>query len=379
MTAPFPVVLFTNSMVMGGMEEHILQLSRGLRARGFPVAVICSRHDAIRPLRDALLAAGVQVHALTSGRASLLGALPRTLSLARIFRRYRRGILHLHFTGHQGGDIATFAAVLSGMRAVVRTAHMPPVAPVTARTRRLVGIRDRWLSRLICVSNATLRAHLELLDRDPRKCVVVRNGVDLERFNPGVVPVDVRAEFGIDPAAPLVGTVSRLGEHRKGIHVFVAAAAVVAAWCPPARFLIVGEGPLRAELEAQAGSLGIGRNLVFAGQRDDIPGLLAAMSVFVVPSLYESGPYTLLEAMATGRPVVSTPTGLVTEAVDDGVSGRLVPIGDSDALARAIIEVLDDPARATAMAARGREAVADRFSVESMIDGIVRVYRDVAS
>jgi glycosyltransferase involved in cell wall biosynthesis len=379
MGAAFPVVLFTNSTVMGGMEEHVLQLGRRLRDQGFPVAVICSGHDAIRPLREALVRAGVDVHALTSARASLRGALPRTLSLARILRRYRGGVLHLHFTGYEGGDLATLAAALSGMRAVVRTAHMPPIGPVTARARALVRVRDRALSRIICVSSETLRAHLDLLGRDPGKCVVVSNGVDLARFHPGVTPVDVRAEFGIDPAAPIVGTVSRLGEKRKGVDVFITAAAIVAARCPAARFLIVGEGPLRAELERQAETLGIAGNVVFTGQRNDIPELLAAMRVFVVPSLYESGPYTLLEALATARPVVATPTGLATEVIDDGVTGRIVAIGDSRSLAQAVLDVLAEPARATAMAERGRQAVARGFSVESMVDGIVRVYRDVVA
>lgn len=330
-------------------------------------------------MREGLESAGVEVHALTAGRASLLGAIPRTLSLARILRRYRGGVLHLHFTGYEGGDLVTLAAAFAGIRAVVRTAHMPPIGPITAWARTLVRARDRALARIICVSSETFRAHLDLLGRDPRKCVVIPNGVDLERFHPGVTPVDVRAEFGIDPAAPIVGTVSRLGEKRKGVHVFIAAAAIVAARLPSARFLIVGDGPLRAELQRQAATLGIAKNVVFAGQRNDVPQLLAAMRVFVVPSLYESGPYTLLEALATARPVVSTPTGLATEVIRDGVSGQLVAIDDSLSLAQAVLDMLADPARSAAMAERGREAVARGFSVESMIDGIVRVYRDVVS
>lgn len=373
----FPVVLFTNSMVMGGMEEHVLQLGRGLVARGFPVAVICSRHEAIRPLREALAAAGVDVHALTSQRASLLGALPRTVSLARVLRHYRGSVVHLHFTGHTGGDLVTLAARLAGARAVVRSVHLPPVLATSPRDRLAVQIRDRQLARIICVSDQTLREHVDVLGRDERKCVVVHNGVDLTRFSPDVRPIDVRAEFGWDAHAPIIGTVARLGEVRKGMDHFLDAAAVVARRHPEARFLVVGDGPLRPALERQADALGIAPKVVFTGHRDDVPALLAAMRIFASPSLYEACQYNLLEAMAMALPVVSTPTGVAPEVVHDGSSGRLVPIGDGRALGEALIDLLNEPERARTMGRRGHDVIAARFSVESMVDGIVGVYRDV--
>ena len=373
-----PVVLFTNSMVMGGMEEHVLQLGRGLRERGHRVAVICGSEDAIKPLREALVAADVDVHALISRRASPIGAVPRIAELARIMRAYRHGILHLHFTGHRGGDLAAIAARVAGLSAVVRSVHLPPVEPASRRERALVRIRDRQLARIICVSEQTKREHLDVLGRDPKKCVVVHNGVDLVRFSPDVSPVDVRAEFGFDPAAPIVGTVARLGEARKGIDRFVAAAAIVAERRADARFLIVGEGDLRPELERQARALGVAPKIVFTGHRGDVPALLRAMRVFASPSIYEACQYNLLEAMAAGLPCVSTPTGVAPEVIRDGTTGRLVPIGDSAALAGAIVELIDEPARASVMGRGARELIAKRFSVDAMLEGIVRVYREVA-
>lgn len=375
---PFPVVLFTNSMVMGGMEEHVLQLGRGLRARGYRVGVICSRDAAIRPLREALAAAGVEVHALAPRRASLLGAVPRTIGLARVLRLYPRAILHLHFTGHTGGDLVTLAGHLVGVKAVVRSVHLPPVAAVRLPDRLALRVRDGQLARIICVSEQTRREHLEVLGRDARQCVVVHNGVELERFSPDVPPLDVRSEFGLDPEAPIVGTVARLGETRKGIDRFLDAAALIAQRAPTVRFLVVGDGALRPDLERQAQVLGIASKVVFAGHRTDVPELLAAMRVFASPSLYEACQYNLLEAMAMGLPAVSTPTGVAPEVISDGVTGRLVPFSDTLALARAVLELIDDPARANEIGRRARDTIAARFSVEAMIDGIIRVYREVA-
>jgi glycosyltransferase involved in cell wall biosynthesis len=147
---------------------------------------------------------------------------------------------------------------------------------------------------------------------------------------------------------------------------------------PTARFLIVGDGPLRPALEREAEELGIGDQVVFTGERQDIPRLLAAMRVFVMPSLWEGGPYTVLEAMAMAKPVVATPVGLVPDAVEDHSTGLLAPIADSAALARGVLELLGDELLAARLAQRGRERVVARFSLEAMIDGVVEVYREVA-
>jgi glycosyltransferase involved in cell wall biosynthesis len=287
-------------------------------------------------------------------------------------------VLHLHLTGHAGGDLVQLAGLLAGVSAIVRTEHLPPVPPVTARERARVRLRDLGLDRVICVSSQTRHDHLELLGRNADRCVVVPNCVDLQRFSPSVSADGAHAELGLDPVAPIIGTVSRLGEHRKGIHHFLEMAAIVARAMPSTRFLVVGDGPLRPSLERQAEELGIGPRVVFTGERQDIPRLLAAMRVFVMPSLYEGGPYTILEAMAVGRPVVATPVGLVPDVVQHGTSGLLAPIGDSAALARGVLDVLGDEGLARRLAARGLEAVAARFSLDVMVDGVTAIYRDVA-
>jgi glycosyltransferase involved in cell wall biosynthesis len=152
---------------------------------------------------------------------------------------------------------------------------------------------------------------------------------------------------------------------------------VVARRYPATRYLVVGEGPLRPALERQAAALGLGRKVAFTGHRTDVPALLAAMTIFASPSLWEACQYNLLEAMATARPVVSTPTGVAPEVVIAGGTGALVPISDSEALAAALLEMLADPERAREMGRRGRDLIESRFSVEAMLDGIVGVYRGV--
>ena len=377
-TAGRPVVLFTNSMVMGGMEEHVIQLASGLAERGTRTAVICSPYESIRPMREQLAANGVNVHALPDRGRGPLGALRRFATLVQTLRTYKGCVLHLHFTGYRGGDLVVLAARLAGASKIIRSVHLPPVPPITRLDRAGISWRDRLLARVICVSRPTRQAHLDELGRDPSKCVVVHNGIDLRRFSPSIVGDGVRGELGLEADSPLVGTVSRLGEERKGVNYFVDMAAEVAHTHPRARFLVVGDGHLRGQLEAQAIELGIDNSIIFTGERKDVARLLAAMDVFVIPSLYEACQYSLLEAMAMGKPVVATPAGVAPDVVLDHETGLLVPLADSASMARAVRELLDDATLAANVGEQARELMASQFSVDVMVDNISRVYAEAA-
>ncbi len=373
-----PVVLFTNSMVMGGMEEHVIQLAGGLASRGVRVAVICSPYDSIKPMRDQLAAAGVEVHALPDRGRGPLGAAKRFLSLVGTLRSYPGCVLHLHFTGYRGGDLVVLAARLAGAHSIVRSVHLPPVPPISRIDRAGIGWRDRLLARVICVSRPTRQAHLDELGRDPSKCVVVHNGIDLQRFSPTIGGNGVRAELGLSEDTPLVGTVSRLGEERKGVQFFVDMAAEVARTHTATRFLIVGDGHLRERLEQRARDLGVADRVIFTGERKDVARLLAAMDVFVIPSLYEACQYSLLEAMAMGKPVVATPAGVAPDVVHDHETGLLVPLADSASMATAVRELLDSPSLAEHVGSNARELMTREFSVDTMVDNISRVYAEAA-
>ena len=120
---------------------------------------------------------------------------------------------------------------------------------------------------------------------------------------------------------------------------------------------------------------GLSDAIVFTGARHDVPRLLAAMSVFVMPSLYEGCQYSLLEAMAMGRPIVATPAGVAPVAVQDGITGLSVPFEDAGALARAVRTLLADPGLASRLGRGGHDLIVSRFSLDSMVDGVVGVYR----
>ncbi len=369
-----PVVLFPNSSGMGGMEAHLMQLARGLRERGIQVAAICEPRADTQPMRDGLREAGAEVHEL-GGRTTAGGVRHRIGALVDVLKRYPGCVVHLHYGGYGGGELVQLAARISGARAVVRTEHVPPVPPITRKGRLLVHLRDRFLSQVICVSEQNRQEHLAALHRDPEHVMVVHNGVDLARFAPSVSGAGVHAEFGFLEGAPILGTIARLVERRKGLNYFIEMAAQVHAARPDVRFLLVGDGDLRPELEAQSRSLGLQDVLVFTGARTDVPRLYAALSVFAMPSLYEGCQYSLLEAMAMAKPVVSTAAGVAPIVIRDGETGVMVPFEDAAALAQGTLKLVNDPSLAQRLGAAGRQVIVERFSLDAMVDELVGVYK----
>jgi len=215
----------------------------------------------------------------------------------------------------------------------------------------------RWSSRVVTVSDALGRVYREL---DP---VTVHNGIELERFAHEPAPRNGPAQ------PPTVVTVS-VRRPAKGIEVLLEAARDVDG----ARFLIIGDGPMRAEWTGLATRLGLGDRICWAGHRRDIGELLAGCDLFVHPSLDDAFPTVLLEAMAAGLPVVASDVGGIPEIVEDGVTGRLVPPGDAGRLAAAINELIAHPG---SMGDAGRARVRRDLTTEAWIARLDRVYREV--
>src|SRR5207249_9115782 len=173
----------------------------------------------------------------------------------------------------------------------------------------------------------------------------------------------LRRELGLGAGVPLVGVLSRLNP-KKGVGVFVEAAAQLAAAFPEAVFLVVGDGGSRRELEGLTGRLGLGSRVRFTGFRRDVPAILSEMAVCVLPSLTEALPNVLLEAMAAGVPVVATRVGGNEEVVAQGITGLLVPPGKAEPLANALRALLENPGRASEFGRAGRQRVRELFSFE---------------
>jgi glycosyltransferase involved in cell wall biosynthesis len=286
------------------------------------------------PASRLLEAQGVPVTHL--GRASLDPRL--VLDIVSLLKRRRARILHVH--GYAASDFGRLAARVTGARLVLHEHFADPRMPAYQglADRALAGLTDR----AIAVSGST-RDFLVNRRRVPEARVrVIWNGAPLAEFAP--VPREraraVRRELGLPDEEPVVGAIGRLNE-QKG-HRDLLDAFAQAHKGRRARLLIAGDGDLMQPLQQQARELGIAERVVFAGHRADVPGLLGAIDVFCISSLYEGTPLTLFEAMAAGKALVSTSVDGCREVLVDGHTGLLVPPRNPGALAAALARVLDD-------------------------------------
>jgi glycosyltransferase involved in cell wall biosynthesis len=354
-----------DSQVLGGSEEAALHLMGSLdRARWEPV-LLYHADPGVARLAEAAVHLGVRTVALPRVDANHRStALP---SLWRAIRDERPTIFHAHLSWPLACKFGVLAAWLARVPGMVATAHLY----VELRTRWRPPLMFRPLRRVMAVSNEVKARYARELQVPMHRLAVVRNGI---RVPPSVRPPDpvLRAELVRGRPDYVVLTPARLHD-QKG-HAFLLEAA---ARVPDATFVLAGDGPLRADLEARAAELGVAERCVFLGQRTDVPDLLAAADLFVLPSLYEGLPISVLEAMAARRPVVATAIGGTDEAVMHEATGLLVPPRDAPALASAIRRLRADPALAHRLAVAGRERVEREFSSEAMARNVMRVYDEV--
>lgn len=369
--APLPIVHVAGSAEWAGGEVYLLQLAKALDRTRFALSVVC---PAAGPLVERLGRLGVAT-AVVPMEDRLVD--PRALfALARHFRRERPHIVQSH--GARSNFYGRLAARLAGVPRHLSTIHNSlydyPVAPLRrAAYLALDRLTVPWTETILCVAESLARDLIERSHIPARKVQVIHNGVDLARFDPARANGErIRGAFALGQS-PVLGLIGRMTP-QKDHATFLAALAGVKASVPGVQALIVGDGPLRQAITAEAARLGVAEACRFTGVRDDIPDCLAAMSIVLISSVSEGLPFTVLEALAMARPVVATAVNGVTEIVEPDVTGLLVPPRRPDLLAQGALALLRDPERARALGQAGRKAVEVRFPMERMIERLERLY-----
>jgi len=376
------LVTFVNGFAVGGTERHVVNLGKSLDRSQFDIRLACFRRlgqfleeaEACRlPIWE------YPIDSLHNGRT-----LGQQWRFARDLRRHRIQIVHTY--NFYPNVFALPAARLAGAPRVVASIRDTGVyqTPMQKRVQRLAC----RMADCIVVNAEAVRQWLIGEGYRPGKIVVIRNGVDLRRFDSQGDGHRMRQEIGVPHGAPIVAVVSRLHE-LKGLDDFLEAAALLAARHREVRFLIVGgrlalkdgapvsDDAYLESLARRARHLGISDRVVFTGFRLDVAELLREVTVSVLPSLSEGLSNVLLESMAAGVPVVTTPVGGSPEAVVDGETGFLVPTRNPGALARAIDPLLADAGLARRMGEAGRRRIVEHFSLDGMARATERLYRSL--
>lgn len=375
-----PIVIFADEWGgVGGTAGYVRMLAEGMVRRGYRVAVICHGGEAMAPFHETLARAGAEVRVIErDGDRSLGGRVAQQRWLVSTIREYGGCVLALmmgYFT-RGGGVIA--AGRLGGASAIARADLTPPDHPHGFAERVGLRAKDMLVDAIVVGAQENIRLFARQVGRSTKKMRVIHTGIELDRFVPGTGREQVRAELKLDDRQVLVGTVSRLDDERKGVRDFVAACVQVGAEHPDARFVVVGDGVLRPELERLARPLPMDGRIVFTGWRSDVGPLLAAMDVFVMPSHFEGGPTSVLEAMAMAKAVVATNVGMVPEVIREGVDGVVVPPRDAGAMALAMGGLVRDGERRAAMGSAALAKAQADFSADEMVERYLTLFGEHA-
>ena len=355
------MILHTEASVgFGGQEVRILAETRWLLEHGWRALI------AAQP-GSRLLAEAARAGIPALARAPCRGppAFPRCLRLRRLMGERAVHLVHTH------SSVDSWLATLAARSLQSPGGAQPSRLHPHPRRRALIyRLADR-----VITSGTTVKAMIEATGIPAGRVVAIPAGIDTARFHAGVSGERVRAEFGIGGA--LVGLVANI-RGSKGHQYLLEAAPGVLAARPDTRFLIVGDGVGFDDVRRRVAALGLAERVVMTGFRRDVPEVMAALDVLVLPSVRsEASPQVVPQALAVGTPVIGTAVGGIPEIVRDGETGRLVPPADAQALAEAILDLLGDPARARAMARRGQALVQERFTFEATMRATTAVYEDL--
>lgn len=357
----------------GGVERVAAELCSGLVRRGHTVGVLTLRTCPAprEEVRDGLAIHRVPAIDLTPWLGVQFSVSARVLTSAfRLVRRFRPDVIHAHNLFFRTTEVAAALRCVFDVP-LITTLHLGKAEGGGRLLRTLIRSYESTMGRfivrrsdhVIAVSNA-VGEHAGRMGGSATRVTVIPNGVDMARFCPG-------SNGGNSGQKVLF--VARLVPN-KGPDTLLRAVPGVLDRHPQAQFAFVGDGPLRSSLEQLAERLDVARSVHFMGLRDDVPELMRESTVFVRPSSLEGMPLTVLEAMASGVPVVATPVAGTAELLADGTNGFAIPVDADAELATAVCKLLDDRPLAERMGRRGRQIVESGYSWDAVVDRTEQVY-----
>jgi glycosyltransferase involved in cell wall biosynthesis len=363
------IELYSNKF--GSLEEYCVFLTEELVSRGHS-SILAFPRPPFRAFRDRLTEAGAEIVELQIPRGPF-GA-------ARLSRRIRElGVDVVH---------GTFLPIFSLLPAILKFAGVSqtvfsdqnsrPELPTSRRRLSLSALKTRVVSRWIDLIIADAEYVRDSVVNDSgfpvEKVMVLYNGVNPSRFTPAREAPSLRADLGIGEDVEVVASVTHV-THEKGLDIYLQAAGDVLEHLPDAVFLIVGDGPLVTELTELAQSLGISDNVIFTGLMDETQDVFAISDVIVLLSRWrEAFAFSMLETMASGKPLVASRIGAIPEGVIDGETGLLVPPCDPEATAEALLALLQDRDRAQRLGSAARRRCEEHFDVRDMVKKTVDAY-----
>jgi len=351
-----------------GQTTHVLSLAHGLDKGKYAITVVLPTH--LHHSITAFKQTGVAIVPLPMRK--ILWNTQSIASLMRLIRRQNIDIVHVH--SQEAGLLVRVLARAAGAKVIIYT-------PQCTNIRHL---RWFWLYRsiekilsyitdTIISVNETDRIRIIRWGIPSSKVITIKNGIDLNSFKEPINVEKMKQMLGLDEKRPVVMQVGRLSDQKNPL-TFVKGASLVAGEHPDVQFVLVGDGPLKDEVEAYIQELGMNRHMRCLGWQDNAYKLIAIADIISLTSRWEGLPYVLLEAMAWSRPVVTTAVNGCPEIVKHGITGYLVPNNDATTWAKYVIKLLENPGQSVEMGKRGNASLKEELSLEKMIEQTEQLY-----
>ena len=371
--APIKILFVITSTGVGGAEKMLYHTSTALDpARYLPS--ICSLKEKGEIARD-MEAAGIEVHCLTMADGDRFrgwfASLTALFRLIRYLLKVRPTIVHSFL--FRANILSRIAAFFAGVPLVISSVRVMGGEKDYYHT--VEKITSFMVDHYITVSESVKEYLIGKANLLPEKITTVYNGVTLNGITPAGES-SVARPYGLEPRDSVVLTVGRL-HRQKGYDYFIRAVARVKREVPGVKVLIAGEGEEENNLKKLVRSLDLTKEIIFTGLSLDVGSILFYTRLFVLPSLWEGMPNAVMEAMAAAKPVVATRVGGVPELVVEGETGILVPPEDTEALALAMLDLLQDPLKGRSMGEAGRKRVQDHFSMTAMVTNTDYLYQEL--
>lgn len=361
-------------MKFGSLEESVVSLSLRLRDRGFrTITVFCEQPP--EHLKDKFIDAGCITERLNLGNSEFQKYFP----LFRIIRKYKPNVVHIRFWSIF--SILPIIIYFSGVKNIIYTDEFSgKIYDINPVKKKVTFLRNKFcltfVKRVVAVSKFVERRHARIPGTNPRKVVLIYNGVNLNRFVPSTKTNEGRKQFEIPSENKVITTIAHLIPE-KGVDYFLEAAKILLASEKTLTFLVVGEGRHLRKLLDLTNRLEVNENVRFLGLRNDTDEILRETDIFVCPSVWdEAFGLVIAEAMGCGKPVIASNVGGIPELIEDGITGILIPPARPKDLAKAIITLLQNNELALGMGQAGRKRAEEYFDVKRWVDKTIALYED---
>jgi len=353
-------------MEIAGTEQHLINLVSNLNSRRFEPLVCCLK--GLGKLGELFKKSGGNIVCLN--RRSVYS--PRIMiDIHRLIKRDRFDIVHtylfgFHYLAGIPAKLVKVPTVISSRRQLATWKKKHHII--------LEKLGNRFSDKVIACSNAVRDFSLKQENLYPEKIITIYNGIDIRKFHPRAKAGSLLSEFNLNDSIPIIGIVANCSSVKDHNTLLEALNIVKKEANHAFKCLLVGDGPLKEGLKLKVKNLKLENNVIFLGKRDDIPELLSVIDLFVLTSKVEGLPNVILEAMACGKPVITTSVGGIPEVIIDRESGILVSPQNPNTLAEAIVDLLNDRELREKMGQQGRKIVEEKFSLERMIRDYENLY-----